>query len=280
MKRLALGLVGIAMAAVIPAKNVAADVNVSVTVPAPAVAVAAPAPVVVPPPLEVQTPEMVVVPSGSAYVYMVPNVYGVYFYNGFWFRYYNGIWFRSAVYNSGWVVVRPALVPRVVIGVYPEYAMYLPVGYYRIGWGDFHHHWRDWGHNHHWHHQPWFKREMRRDVRLDRQRHIQRDRNTWHRDPGKRPAGYQPKAVAPKPKSSGVKKTGPGAVKKTGPGAHKVAPSGVHKTGPGGTRKAGPGGAHKVGPGGPVNKPAPGMAPKTPPRGGQGGGHPQTPPHK
>jgi hypothetical protein len=140
-----------------------------------------------PSPLEGQNPEMVVVPSGNSYVYMVPNTYGVYFHNGFWFRYYNGVWFRSTVYNSGWVVVRPALVPRVVIGVYPEYAMYLPAGYFRIGWGDFRSHWRGWGYGH-WNRQPWFKHEMR--SRAERHRYIDSQRNDWSRGQGHGPAGY------------------------------------------------------------------------------------------
>jgi hypothetical protein len=183
MKKIAAVLAGILLAASVPAASMAGEVNVNVSVGQPAVAPAAG----MPPPLEVQNPEMVVVPSGNSYVYMVPNVYGVYFHNGFWFRYYNGVWFRSTAYNSGWVVVRPALVPRVVIGVYPEYAMYLPAGYFRIGWGDFRAHWRGWGYGH-WHGQPWFKHEMR--ARGERHRHIERQRNDWARGQGHRPAGY------------------------------------------------------------------------------------------
>src|SRR5664279_2111420 len=50
-----------------------ADLNVSAEVPPPPLQLAAP-------------PEMVVVPSGNSYVYMVPNLAGVYFYQGAWFR--------------------------------------------------------------------------------------------------------------------------------------------------------------------------------------------------
>jgi hypothetical protein len=187
MKKMAAVLMGIVMAAAIPAASMAGEVNVNVQVAPPAVAPAPEPAAEMPPPLEAQNPEMVVVPSGNSYVYMVPNVYGVYFHNGYWFRYYNGVWFRSTVYNSGWVVVRPALVPRVVIGVYPEYAMYLPAGYFRIGWGDFRAHWRGWGYGH-WHGQPWFKSEMR--ARAERHRHIERQRHDWARGQGNRPHGY------------------------------------------------------------------------------------------
>jgi hypothetical protein len=218
MKRLVLGLVSAAIAAAIPAASMAAhvDINVGIPVPPPpAVVVEAPAPAPpveavqeAPPPLEVQNPEMVVVPSGDSYVYMVPNVYGVYFTNGFWYRYYNGLWFRSTVYNSGWVMVGPRYVPSVVIGVYPEYALYLPAGYFRIGWGDFHHHWRSWGPRH-WHGHAWFKNERR--FHRDRLRHIDRQRSTWHKNPHAMPKGYHHKSLGP---------------------VHKTAPKTMHKTAP------------------------------------------------
>jgi hypothetical protein len=242
MRRLALGLVSAAIAAAIPVAGMAADVNVQVSVPAPpppAVAVEAPAPEAAPPPLEVQNPEMVVVPSGNSYVYMVPNVYGVYFTNGFWYRYYNGIWFRSNVYNGGWVMVRPALVPRVVIGVYPEYAMYLPAGYFRIGWGDFHSHWRSWGPRH-WQGQRWFSNERR--FHNDRIRHIQRERANWHSGHAKGPHGY--KAVGSK---GSIHKTGPKNIHKTGPNVHKSGPN-VHKSGTKTIHKTGPSGVNKTAP--------------------------------
>ena len=77
MKKFTLVLVGVLMAAAIPAISTAADVNVNVQM-----AQAGPVAAEAPPPLEVQNPEMVVVPSGDSYVYMVPNTYGVYFHNG------------------------------------------------------------------------------------------------------------------------------------------------------------------------------------------------------
>jgi|WetSurMetagenome_2_1015567.scaffolds.fasta_scaffold00081_53 hypothetical protein len=243
MKRLLLGLAGAVIVVAFPATGMATEVNVNVAVQPSAVGFAEEAP----PPLEVRNPEMVVVPSGNSYVYMAPNVYGVYFHNGFWFRYYNGVWYRSTVYNRGWVMVRPAVVPRVVIGIYPEYALYLPAGYFRIGWGDFHNHWRDWGHRHYWHNQPWFKREMRPDVRRDRYNHIHRERQGWNSGAGNKPHGYY----------GGPHKAGP--VHKTGPGPiHKTAPlkaGQVHKTAPHG----GPGPVHKTAPpkAGPVHKTAP-----------------------
>jgi hypothetical protein len=171
--------------------------TVSVPPPEPVVMVEAPAPAVAgevaiaaPPALEIQEPELVVVPSGDAYVYMVPNVYGVYFYDGLWYRNYNGFWFRSNVYNGAWIGVNAAIVPGFVIGVAPEYAMVLPVGYYHIPYGVFYSGWRGWGNSHHWHGQSWYKNEMRPDVRRDRLSHIDRQRGSWTRGEGRRPAGF------------------------------------------------------------------------------------------
>jgi hypothetical protein len=151
--------------------------------PGPAVAVEGPPPgpepvaqvdVGAPPPLAVQEPNLVVVPSGDAYVYMMPNVAGVYFYDGFWYRYYGGGWFRSGIYNGPWVGI--AVAPPVVVAIDPFWPFYLPAGYFSIGWWDFHHHWRDWGHRRHWHSHPHFRHEMRRDIRNSRLKQIRSDR--------------------------------------------------------------------------------------------------------
>ena len=154
--------------------------TVSVPPPEPVVYVPAPAPVAVvavaaPPPIEIQEPEMVVVPSGNEYVYMVPNVAGVYFYGGGWYRYYGGGWFRASVWGAPWVGI--AIAPPVVVAIDPFYPFYLPVGYFRIGWGDFHGHWRSWGSSRHWHNNPYFRNEMRADVRSARMNQIRADRS-------------------------------------------------------------------------------------------------------
>jgi hypothetical protein len=130
----------------------------------------------VPPPIDIAEPELVVVPSGNEYVYMVPNVAGVYFYGGGWYRYYGGSWFSASVWGGPWVGIGVA--PGVVVGIDPFYPFYLPAGYFRIGWGDFHSHWRSWGHDHHWHNNAHFKREMRSDVRQARMSRINADRRT------------------------------------------------------------------------------------------------------
>jgi hypothetical protein len=216
MKKLTLGLISAAIAAVIPAASMAAHVDVNIALPlppAPVVTVEAAAPEVVPPaPLQFQTaPEMVVVPSGNAYVYMVPNVYGVYFYEGSWFRYHNGFWFRSAAWNGYWAPVQVGIVPGVIIGLSPEYAMYLPVGYYRIPFAHFHMHWRTWGHNHHWHGHHWFKHQMKHH-------------HGFHK---------------------GIHKGGHNGIHKNGHGGKKLAPGSIHKTNNSGLHKIHNGGIHK-----------------------------------
>ena len=139
-----------------------------------------------PPALTVQNPELVVVPSGEAQVYMVPNMSGVYFYGGSWYRYHHGVWFRAGVYNEPWVFVEPPMVPSFVVGISPFYPFYLPRGYHRIHYGEFHSHWRTWDREKHWHNQPWYKNERRAEVRhareqqaharMEKERHVRNER--------------------------------------------------------------------------------------------------------
>jgi hypothetical protein len=167
-----------------------------------------------PPPIDIAEPEMVVVPSGNEYVYMVPNVAGVYFYGGSWYRYYGGGWYSATVWGGPWVGIGVA--PGVVVAIDPFYPFYLPVGYFRIGWWDFHNHWRGWGSGHYWHSRPWFKHEMRADVRSHRMSQIRSDRSR----------GIDRSKVGRTGSSGGVSKTG--TVGKTG----KVGKTGtVGKTG-------------------------------------------------
>jgi hypothetical protein len=241
MKKLALGLVSAAIAAVFPMTSMAQSVSVNVSLPIPvpaAVTVEAAAPEVAPPaPLQFEAaPDMVVVPGGNAYVYMIPNVYGVYFYDGFWFRYHNGFWFRSIAWNGVWAPVQIGIVPGVVIGLAPDYALYLPAGYYHIPFGHFHSHWRAWGHNHHWHNHGWFKNQMKHHG----------SHGGMHKN------------------LHGGKKIMPGNIHKNNNGLHKSGSGGLHKSGKNGIQKTGPGGIHKSGSGlqkagnGGLHKAAPG----------------------
>jgi hypothetical protein len=133
-----------------------------------------------PQPLAIQEPELVVVPSGDAQVYMVPNMVGVYFYGGVWYRYHHGVWFTANAYNGAWGFVQPAIVPAFVVGISPAYALYLPPTYYRIHYRDFNSHWRTWDRERHWERERWYQNERRADVRQSRERQsrerLQRDR--------------------------------------------------------------------------------------------------------
>ncbi len=140
-----------------------------------------------PPPLGFdREPDMVVVPSGERYVYMVPNYPGIYFYGGYWYRHHRGYWYRSSVYNRGWGYVGASYVPRYVRDVPPEYVTYLPPNYHRIHYREFNQGWRGWERNHHWHNQEWYKHERRDDVRRERYGHIRTERDKMRHDSGNR----------------------------------------------------------------------------------------------
>jgi len=120
------------------------------------------------PPLEFAAPpDVVVVPSGTSYVYMVPDTPGVYFYDGYWYRFYGDHWFRAGIYSGPWAYVSTSLVPVVVVDVPPDYVRYLPPGYHRIHYRNLNNHWREWRRDRHWNNYDWYRnqareREMRR----------------------------------------------------------------------------------------------------------------------
>jgi hypothetical protein len=133
--------------------------------------------IVAPPPLQFAAPpDIYVVPSGTSYVYMVPDYDGVYFYGGNWYRFYNNYWFRSSHYNGGWDYIEPSMVPQVIFVIPPEYIHYVPSGYYRIHYNDFYSNWQTWDHKRHWDRYDWYKHERRDDIRRERYNRIDRDR--------------------------------------------------------------------------------------------------------
>jgi len=172
--------------------------------------------IVAPPPLQFAAPpDVVVIPSGVSYVYMVPNYYGVYFYGGHWYRFYNGYWFRASIYNGYWDYIDLSMVPQFIIAVPPEYVYYVPSGYYRIHYHDLHRHWQAWDEGHHWHGYNWYKHEMRDDVRRERYSHIERDRQRHdvprHQQYGaQKPKHYDnhktQRSDAPRPQQHGSRK--------------------------------------------------------------------------
>jgi len=133
------------------------------------------APVVVPPPAQYSAqPDLIVVP-GPDYVYMVPGMAGMYFYQGSWFRYYQGYWYRSS-YTTGpaWVPIQPYAVPQVILSVPPEYPLFLPPDYYRVHYADVFAHWREWQRERNWDRFEWYRREG--SMRQERLRSIERSR--------------------------------------------------------------------------------------------------------
>ena len=127
----------------------AAEVNINISVPPP-------------PPLEFAgPPDVVVVPSETNDVYLVPDNVGLYFYGGYWYRFHGGYWFRASLYTGPWITIGESLVPPAVVVIPPDYILGLPPGYHRIHYGDFHSHWRNWGRNHYWNRHDWYRDHSR-----------------------------------------------------------------------------------------------------------------------
>lgn len=141
MRKLFLGAVLMLMVSVFPGMAIA-DVQINIGLPPPVVFSA--------------PPDVVVIPSGPSYVYMVPGTVGLYFYGGYWYRFHGGYWFRATHYSHPWAVIEPYLVPSPVVVIPADYILNMPPGYYRIRYHDFHNHWRDWGHHRHWHKYHWY----------------------------------------------------------------------------------------------------------------------------
>jgi hypothetical protein len=204
----------------------------------------------------------VVVPSGTAYVYLVPNTVGLYFYGGHWYRFHAGYWFRAPIYSGPWVTITQAVVPRPVWVIPPDYVLGMPPHYHRIHYNDFHHHWRDWGRTRHWHNQAWYKDHSRNHWggREFHKPEVHPDKRGPH-DKGHGDRGPQDKRHVEKgPHDKGP--SGPKATPDKGPASgSKVG------TEPSGKKTAGPGPGPKAHGGGSPGSAKPGGA-------GQGaGGH-------
>jgi len=194
-----------------------------------------------PPALTVQNPDLVVVPSGEAQVYMVPNMAGVYFYAGRWYRHHHGVWFGAAAYNEPWVFMEPPVIPSFVVGISPFYPFYLPRDYHRIHYGDFHSHWRTWDHDRHWHNEHWFKNERRAEVRHARERQaharMEKDRHQRQDRVKSDKVGYKNRLADSARHNKLTHSDKTGNIHKTGSTGSTTKTSGITKTG--GTTKTG-----------------------------------------
>jgi hypothetical protein len=148
MKQIAFFIVSLVFVLGVPLVDAGVNVGISIGVPEPLV-------------FE-EPPDVVVVPSGSAYVYMVPDSPGLYFYNNFWYRFYEDHWYRSRIYNGSWVYLDTRRVPRFILDVPPDYYNSLAPGYYRIHYGDLHRNWRTWDRGRHWNRYDWYRHEHER----------------------------------------------------------------------------------------------------------------------
>ena len=267
MKGIVWVIFSLLLVAGMPLVGMSADVNVNINVPPPP---PPPAPPEAPPPLEFAAPpDVVVVPSGTASVYLVPNTVGLYFYGGYWYRSYRGSWFRASVYNGPWGSVAATLVPRPVFVIPPDYVLGMPPGYHHIHYHEFHSHWRAWDRQHYWHNQPWYRdhsqhhwgdREFVRPVRHDEIRRADRGPH----DKGGKVVSDRKTIGGPHDKNSKVnadrKAVGADRGHVAGSPGGAGPAGGSPKAGTGG-HGPGSGGGSKVGTGGPGN-------------GGHGGGGP------
>ncbi len=122
-------------------------------------------------------PPLVVIPG--TYAYFVPDVdVDILFYHGYWYRPYGGRWYMSRAYNGPWAFIAPARVPRVLIGLSPDFR-HLYGGYRHIEYRDFNRNWRRWERDRYWD----------RDERWREGRHVER-RGGMHEEHGERERRY------------------------------------------------------------------------------------------
>ena len=184
MKQVAFLIVFLCFVVSMPLLSAAGDVSISIGVALPPLEFAAP-------------PDVVVVPSGTSYVYMVPDTPGIYFYGGYWYRTYGDRWYRSNIYSGPWAYIRTSRIPRFIIDVPPDYYRRLPRGYQRIHYGDLHRDWRTWDRSRYWNRQDWYKHEVK-------------EHEKWRRTEGRRPEGerYKPGNDKRKPQDDRRKRGG------------------------------------------------------------------------
>ena len=172
MKQIAFLMVSLFFVLGVPFADAGVNVGVSIGVPSPYEFA--------------EPPDVVVIPSETAYVYMMPGIRGLYFYNGLWYRFHRGHWFTSIGYNGSWAYIDTPRVPRVILDVPPDYYRNLPPGYYRIRYGDFNRHWREWEQVRHWNTYDWYKNEHERRGH-DRGRDLHDSGSGRHDDGHKHP---------------------------------------------------------------------------------------------
>ena len=162
--------------------------------------------IAIPPPYQFAgPPDVYVVPSGSSYVYMAPDYEGIYFYGGNWYRYYNERWFRSSHYNGDWGYIETSNVPQVIIVVPPEYIHYVPSGYYRIHYDDFHSNWQTWDQGRHWDSYDWYQHESSDAIRHERYNSIESNRQQHGVQSSQHQQGHQQQNVQKQQKQNSQK---------------------------------------------------------------------------
>lgn len=128
-------------------------------------------------------PPLVVIPG--TYAYFAPDAdVDIVFYQGSWYRPYEGRWYRARSYNGPWAYLAPARVPRVLIGLPPDYR-HVYAGHARIPYGDYHRNWRRWERDRHWERDERWREGVRHERREER-REGRGERREGHRERGGR----------------------------------------------------------------------------------------------
>lgn len=93
-------------------------------------------------------PPLVLIPG--TYAYTAPDVDAdIVFYQGAWYRPHGGFWYFSSGYNGPWRVLSAERVPRVLIGLPPNFRR-VPPGHERMPYGHVKQNWKTWEHERHW----------------------------------------------------------------------------------------------------------------------------------
>jgi len=111
-------------------------------------------------------PPLVLIPG--TYAYVAPDVDAdIVFYQGAWYRPHGGLWYIANGYNGPWQTLSVERVPRVLIGLPPNFRR-VPPGHERMPYEHVNKNWKTWEHERHWDDRDKKKRKHAKDDEHDR----------------------------------------------------------------------------------------------------------------
>ena len=123
-------------------------------------------------------PPLVLIPG--TYAYAAPDADAdIAFYQGAWYRPHGGLWYISNGYNGPWRTLSAERVPRVLVGLPPNFRR-VPPGHERMPYGQVKKNWKTWEHERHW--DDHGKKKGKRDNDDDRDRRHGRGHEQNHHD--------------------------------------------------------------------------------------------------